>query len=296
MKYLYLLLLIPIGLAIYYFLKKEKNEEPLKPIELTGDEISAKITNIEANKFLITGMDYSLLLFKNDQCIFKTDEYKVNNNELLKYMEKEEIPVKRKQKDVEPINVLEDIYTCYKVRKNNINAIDSSYEATTQFLDVFYNVLIKLKLSLRTSFIIKDKELFVKDFIVFEDQLKLNKFKTDITKIMLPKLYGSISSFVDEKKISYLHISLYKYDIEERVIKDLNDYLQLYGIEITKLTFTEFSNIEDDNFKGLSSNILEKSKMNILSYSYIDKMNDEIGFHEDIKVVDELKEAKVFIK
>ena len=31
------------------------------------------------------------------------------------------------------------------------------------------------------SFIIKDKELFVKDFIVFEDQLKLDKFKTDIT-------------------------------------------------------------------------------------------------------------------
>jgi hypothetical protein len=76
----------------------------------------------------------------------------------------------------------------------------------------------------------------------------------------------------------------------------LNEYFEIYGIEMMKFSFQDITTIEDEYFQKLSKNIVERSKMDLLEYTYIEKMDFLNGIHEDLEVEKNFEEAKVYIK
>lgn len=296
------LVLIPIfgvvGFIIWWkFFKKEEVVVVSMPDEIVGDEICQVINLKEKNKndYFVVGKHYSILLFKNAECIFSSDEYKISIQEILSHIE-DETPHKKKQDENDITNKTINIYTCYKVRKNEINGLEFNYNSSTQLMDVYFGVLFKMRFSIRASFRIIDKPLFVRDFAAFNTKLSLAKFQNTLKNLMLSKLYGSMTLYMQKNQVSFLHISLHKYNIENQVLLDLNKYLDIYGIELTKFSFQEITNVEDKYFKWISSIILEASKMNLLDYTYSEKRDFENGIHEDIQIRTEFSEAKVYIK
>lgn len=296
MEYFFIILaLVAIGLIIYLRRKKDDEIVPA-PISITGDEICAKLNLNEVikNQQFVVGKDYSILLFKNDKCIYQRDDYKINANEMLDLMKSSE--TNNTKSSIPNENICQDVFTCYKVRKNDIHGIEFGYKSSTQFIDTTLGVLLKLRLAMRTSFKISNKELFIKDFLVFNEKMTIAEFRGTILSLLRTKIYGSVTSFLHQNKISYLHMSLYKYEIEKQLISDLNKYLSIYGITITKFSFQEITNLEDKYYKYLSDSILEKSKMDLLEYTYTEKMNFIHGIHEELKNEEEFSEAKVYIK
>ncbi len=63
-----------------------------------------------------------------------------------------------------------------------------------------------------------------------------------------------------------------------------------------KFSFQDITTIEDEYFQKLSKNIVERSKMDLLEYTYIEKMDFLNGIREDLEVEKNFEEAKVYIK
>jgi len=105
-----------------------------------------------------------------------------------------------------------------------------------------------------------------------------------------------LSSFVISKKISYLHTSLYKHEIEDYMIEEFNKELLLLGLSIESLQLTNIEFDQDDQFKEFEANLLERTRMKILDYTYTDRMNKEVNYHEDINKVYDIDEDELQIK
>ena len=269
------------------------------------DDIYKIIENkrITANKSIILGVDKGIVIFDNDKVVYKDEGYSVNYDSIVDFFESEELfednkKSKRKNKkeiieDIEPKSIM----TCYNVRTGPIKDIEINLNNNNFFFDNFYNILVQLGISLRASYEVINYEIFIRDVAQFKNIYSLDNFKAFINEEIKPKVYSSISLYIKKHDISYLHISLYKHEIEQTVILELNEFLKILGLKMIRLTFTNISIIEDEYFERLSKGILEKSKMMIIGYSYEDKMNDELEIIEDeLNIDDTFKETNLFIK
>jgi hypothetical protein len=162
MTFYIILAIAIIGFGVWWVFFRKLEAIPLKPIEIGGDEICKVIDtrHIIPNGYLVVGKHYSILLFKNDKCVYSSDEYKVSMDELLNYIDLEYENLKDKKRNSESVNIKNDIFTCYKVRKNVIKGMEFDYNSDTQLMDVYFGVLLKMRFSIRASFSITNKELF----------------------------------------------------------------------------------------------------------------------------------------
>merc|ERR1711879_174791 len=166
-----------------------------------------------------------------------------------------------------------------------IRDIEIDNKQPVQFFDNFYNVLIKLTMDIRLSCKIVNKTKFLSNVGGFKDIMTKKEFAGLLSKSIGSKIYAYLSSFVVDKGVSYLHMSLYKHDIEEYMIDEFNIDLETLGLELTSIELKNIEFEDEEEFKAFEANLLEKSRMNILGYSYEDKMNKDIKYHEDIEKV-----------
>lgn len=302
MIFIILGILFLIIAAVVYILKdKPKEIIPHEVEEISLDKDICRVINqeeITPNKSLILGVDKGIIIFNNDEVVYKEDSYSINYDSIVDFFDITNPDESNNKDRIDETEVSsKSIMTCYKVKKGPIKDIEAQLKNSNYYFDNFYNVLVQLEISLRATYEIIDYSKFLKDFVLFRKRYSLEKFKEDINKEIESKVYASISSYIQSNEISYLHVSLYKHEIEETVTEDINEFLSILGIRITRLTFTDISNIEDEYFQKLSKGILEKSKMSIINYSYKDKMNNNLGIIEDeLHIEEKYKETKVFIK
>jgi membrane protease subunit (stomatin/prohibitin family) len=285
-----IVILIIFAIAIILWLGRKKTPGVTTPLPLSDDiYVQIKESEFKENQNLIVGNDQTLIVLVNENIQHTEENYLIECNDILPFIQSK-VSGNRTIEDNKVVNFVR----VYRVTRNLIENVDFAFSSPIQYLDPLYNIMVKLKLSLQISFQIYDIGSFMTYFERNTGRMSKKSFKYEMSGFIEAKLYGVVSSFITSNKMSYLHTSLHMYEIEQELIEEMNRFLSKFGLDVKKLIFTNIENNQDSKFLKFSSNILEKSRMDILGYTYTEKMNNDLSIiEEELKAEKEESEEVV---